>query len=276
MPGLDLSSLRILLAVADFHDRTALERILRSFGAKQMNVVNNSAKATSEITAVPFDMIFYDWEMVGMDGLAFTRLIRQGRHFSTRRDAMIVGLSGKLTNDHVIAARDVGVDDLIPKPLTADIVTKKVTRNLAHAKPFVISTTYIGPDRRLVTAPFDGSDRRQVVAPTYPCPCVVKYAKAMAKREALSSNTLTKHNGTVVSEITSPDELRKQNMNAREPACEAAPNALRLEDLERVDVSDPSTPSGEGRAPVHPETPPAAPDPAPAAPPPRPQTAETP
>lgn len=59
-------------------------------------------------------------------------------------------------------ARDMGVNEVIAKPVSIGNIESRIIAVLEQPRPFVAETQYFGPDRRRrKDGPTDGKDRRQ-------------------------------------------------------------------------------------------------------------------
>ena len=70
-------------------------------------------------------------------------------------------ITGYTEEARVRAARDVGVTEVLCKPVTAEGLTKRLLEVIERPRPFVKAPKYTGPDRRRdVPSTLKGSDRR--------------------------------------------------------------------------------------------------------------------
>ncbi len=115
------------------------------------------------------DLAIIDWVMPGMGGLDMLRAIRSPE--SPTRKLPVILISGEPLKERVEQARKAGVHDFLVKPLSARRLGNAVRNSLDHARPFIISETYVGPDRRWQKGEFEGEDqRRNDVAATEEAP----------------------------------------------------------------------------------------------------------
>ncbi len=77
----------------------------------------------------PFDLVFVDWKMPGMNGIELTRKIR-GR-FGEK--IVVIMISATEWNEIEADARAVGVDSFVPKPLFASVLVDCIKHSLAPA-----------------------------------------------------------------------------------------------------------------------------------------------
>ena len=90
------------------------------------------AKALLEtFTTNPYDVIFVDFKMPGMDGLELTKFIKE-KNFST--NPVIIMISAMEWADIEDDAKSAGVDDFIPKPLFPSSIVDTITGCLNPSK----------------------------------------------------------------------------------------------------------------------------------------------
>lgn len=74
----------------------------------------------------PFDLVLMDLQMPVMDGIAAARAIRAGEGASAA--APILAVSASSEADDVAACREAGMNDHVPKPISAQDLLRKVAR----------------------------------------------------------------------------------------------------------------------------------------------------
>jgi DNA-binding response OmpR family regulator len=83
------------------------------------------------------DLVLVDYEMRPMNGVDFTRLLRQGAGGADPRTPVIM-MTGHADREHVMAARKAGVDGFIVKPLTIRAVLERVQAVLERPRRVVL------------------------------------------------------------------------------------------------------------------------------------------
>ncbi|MAE44086.1 MAG: hypothetical protein CMF63_03705 [Magnetovibrio sp.] len=175
---INLAALSFLVASNNAQERQAAKDILHILGARNIRLVKDGSEAITEMKTFPADVVFCDWEMSPVNGLQFTQRIRaEGKGIG--QFAVIIALYGELSQQLVIEARDVGVNDFIAKPISMGSVTSRLHRVFDNPKGFVRSDTYFGPDRRRRDAAFEGEEQRQTPAKIYTNPLASKFANAI-------------------------------------------------------------------------------------------------
>ena len=150
----------MLLADDNAHMRTIVGAVLKSIGVKHLRESRNGAEALAILREWPADVAMIDFRMEPIDGVEFTRLVRNAKD-SANIFLPIIMLTGYADRTRVIEARDAGVTELIVKPITAQAVIARLNSVIYHPRPFVRTESYFGPDRRRAANPeYKGPERR--------------------------------------------------------------------------------------------------------------------
>jgi two-component system nitrogen regulation response regulator GlnG len=115
---------RILVADDDDGVRWVLEKGLREAGY-DVTAVRDSAAALSSAAAEPYDLIFVDVRMPGLDGLSVLSQLR-----SSRPDVLVIVMTAHGTMETAIQAMQRGAYDYLAKPFDIDEVLLLAERAL--------------------------------------------------------------------------------------------------------------------------------------------------
>ncbi len=161
MADYNLSRLNFLIVDDNKHMRNLVLSILRSLGAKTCVEASDGADAFRELRGFPADVIICDWNMTPIDGLDFTRMVRNSKD-TPNPFVPIIMLTGHTQSNRVVEARDAGVNEFLAKPISAHALYTKINAIIERPRQFVRSKDYFGPDRRRHENPsFQGPERRQ-------------------------------------------------------------------------------------------------------------------
>jgi len=154
----DLSDLVVMVVDDNDHMRRLLRSILEALSVSQVREAANGMIALNDSKLVLPDVIITDMMMEPVNGLEFTRMLRDDlTHPATRVPVlMITGYSEK---QHVEAARDAGVTEFLAKPVTVKGVGARLNSLLTNPRPFVRTQTFTGPDRRRREVPVEDDMR---------------------------------------------------------------------------------------------------------------------
>jgi len=160
-----LSTLAVLI-VDDDPDITALmSDILGALGFGRCLTASNGevAKALLADPATgPVDLVITDFAMEPGDGAELLQWIRRDP-MSPNRFLPVVLMTGLTDMDAFRRMRDLGVSEVLVKPLSLDRLCALVDGLVAEPRRFVESSRYFGPDRRRREMPFRGGERRRVI-----------------------------------------------------------------------------------------------------------------
>lgn len=93
------------------------------------------------------DLIVIDLDMPDGDAAAFVSEVRNG-NLGLNPFIPIIAVTWDANMDSVKAAVDAGVDDLLAAPISVNALLGRIDVLIKNRKPFVVTSDYIGPDRR--------------------------------------------------------------------------------------------------------------------------------
>jgi CheY-like chemotaxis protein len=145
----DFAPLRILIVDDHAFTRLLIREVLQSLGCAQSNLfeAEDGSAALKVLEENRVHLIICDWQMEPMDGLTFVRTIRD-RHKSVDPFVPVVLCSAYTQRELIERARDLGVTEILTKPVTVKSIEEKVRTVIEAPRPFVDSSLYFGPDRR--------------------------------------------------------------------------------------------------------------------------------
>lgn len=175
-----LSALQILLIDDNPHMRTIASAVLQSAGIRKVVEAADGGTGLEMLREHAIDLAIVDYNMFPLDGVEFTRLVRNSPD-STNPYLPIIMMTGHSGKQRVYEARDAGVTEFLAKPITAKGVLDRIQSVIWKPRPFVKTDGYFGPDRRRVTARnFRGPYRRASDADREPETTAVTSAAAQA------------------------------------------------------------------------------------------------
>ncbi len=161
MDGLRFDKLRVLVVDDNQHMRKLVIAVLQAVGVRDLFEAADGETAWKTLRDTNPDIIVLDWQMDGMTGLEFARLIRNSPR-SPNVYVPIIMLTGHTHVDQVRQARDAGVNEFLAKPVSVKAILSRLVNVVEHPRPFIRTKTYFGPcrRRRAVTA-YAGPERRK-------------------------------------------------------------------------------------------------------------------
>lgn len=144
-------NLHVLLVDDNQNMRVIASTILKSAGIRNVHEVHDGAAALQTLREQSIDLAIVDFNMFPLDGVEFTRLVRNSAD-SVNPYLPIIMMTGHSELARVQEARDAGVNEFVVKPITARAVLSRIQAVIFHPRPFVRSETYFGPCRRRTAA----------------------------------------------------------------------------------------------------------------------------
>jgi len=156
-----LSGLEFLVVDDNEHMRLIVEQALRALGVKQLAGATDAVEAFQLMRTNPADIVICDINMAPLDGIEFTRMVRNDAD-SPNIFVPIIILTGNSEKQAVCAARDAGANEFLAKPVSVRSLYKRIAMIIERPRPFVRSSDYFGPDRRRRKGTsWTGTERRQ-------------------------------------------------------------------------------------------------------------------
>jgi two-component system, chemotaxis family, chemotaxis protein CheY len=153
-------ALKILVIDDNQHMRSIIKAILKGVGIAHPREAHDGVEGLEVLRHFPADIALVDFTMQHLDGVEFSRLLRNSRE-SHNPYLPIIMISGHSTREKVIQARDAGVNEFVSKPLTAHGLLARIQNVVLHPRPFIRNKSYFGPDRRRANpAIYSGPYRR--------------------------------------------------------------------------------------------------------------------
>jgi CheY-like chemotaxis protein len=159
MSALDGVELKALVVEDNQHFRLLISTVLHTLGVQQVEEARDGADALRRLQNFAADFVIADWKMEPMDGIGFAHKIRRSIE-SPNPFLPIIMVTGYSEAALVAEARDAGVNEFLPKPISARSLVARITSVISNPRPFVRTPDYFGPDRRRSLQPFSGADRR--------------------------------------------------------------------------------------------------------------------
>ena len=132
--------------------RKVVRTMLMSIGVRQVHEAPDGPAGLDVIRAVAPDVVILDWQMPGLDGPAFVRIVRSPETFPYP-DVPIIMLTGHGERSRVVEAVKIGVNEFLLKPVSVKALQDRMTSVLTRPREIVRSGDYYGPlPRKMATA----------------------------------------------------------------------------------------------------------------------------
>jgi two-component system, chemotaxis family, chemotaxis protein CheY len=155
-----LQALQVLLVDDNPHMRTITSAVLKSAGIAKVEEAADGAAALDYLRYHPADLVIVDFNMFPLDGVEFTRLVRNSPD-SANPYLPIIMMTGHSEKVRVYEARDAGVNEFVVKPITPKAILDRIQSVIFHPRPYVKTGGYFGPDRRRTQASHYRGPRRR-------------------------------------------------------------------------------------------------------------------
>jgi two-component system chemotaxis response regulator CheY len=136
MPGAGFENLKALIVEDNAHMRALLRALLNSVGIKDIAEASHGGGALQMLRERKSDLVLSDLAMKPMDGLEFTRQVRNSDS-SPNPFVPIIMITGHTEKHRVEAARDAGVTEFLAKPITAANLFARIAEIVERPRAFV-------------------------------------------------------------------------------------------------------------------------------------------
>lgn len=166
----DLSKLDVVIVEDSDYMSSLLVNMMSALGAKRAkkfkcakdlrNLLsyNKTNRVPDDINLIFLDILYENDDFSGLDFLNWLRNSDE----CANSDIPVIGVSGLIDRETLVALRNFGVNELIAKPFSVSTITQKLTTLFEHPREFIVSEGYNGPCRRRRQDPhYSGEDRRK-------------------------------------------------------------------------------------------------------------------
>lgn len=155
-----LDQLHVLVVDDSRAVRRLVRTMLAELGVRQVVEAADGGAALKALHENPVDLALVDNLMEPMDGIAFTRAVRNDRG-SQHPHLPIIMMTGQTDRRSILAIRDSGANEILAKPMSPRSLVDRLTLCIERPRPFVRTKGYYGPCRRRMRLDgFAGRDRR--------------------------------------------------------------------------------------------------------------------
>jgi CheY-like chemotaxis protein len=146
-----LANTKVLVVDDEHYMRKVVRTLLMSIGVRTIYEAPDGLAGLESIRTLGPDLIILDWEMPGLDGPGFVRMVRSPETFPFP-DVPIILLTGHGDRARVIEALEIGVNEFLLKPVSSKALRDRLVSVLVRPRPIVKSGNYYGPAPRQVSA----------------------------------------------------------------------------------------------------------------------------
>lgn len=157
--SLRIAQAKVLVVDDEAYMRKVVRTMLTGIGVRTVYEAYDGPKGLDMIRSVGPDVVILDWEMPGLDGAGFVRMVRSPQTFPYP-DVPIIMLTGHGERSRVIEAIQIGVNEFLLKPVSSKALQDRLISVLVNPRPVVKSGSYYGPaPRKLVSSVHADNDQ---------------------------------------------------------------------------------------------------------------------
>lgn len=155
----DFSALKVLVVDDNVHMHQILRSILGAMRITDVIFAVDLKSAAEEMAQWRPDLIITD-VLVGEEiGLDLIERVRKGE-VGFDPYVPVIALTGYTERRMITRARDVGVHEVLAKPVSIEMLYQRLVSITTKPRPFIKSEAYFGPCRRRQVKVFQGPEKR--------------------------------------------------------------------------------------------------------------------
>lgn len=155
--------LKVLVVDDEPFMRKVVRTLLTGMGVRNIMEAPDGMAGLETIRRDQPDVVILDWNMPGLDGPAFVRMVRSPQTFPMP-DIPIIMLTGHGERAKVIEAIEIGVNEFLLKPVSTKALRDRMAAVLLNPRPNIRVGQYYGPaPRKLSEIHRDADDAATMV-----------------------------------------------------------------------------------------------------------------
>lgn len=144
---INFEEIDVVVVDADRTSRQTIRNILSDNGIKRITMAVNMRDLINTLDVSAPDLLISDHELPDGD---FSDFVHKLRHYETKYNPFMPIIATAWSPTHEIVRNIIqsGVDHIVSKPLSAEQLMQRIKVLALARKPFIVTSQYIGPDRR--------------------------------------------------------------------------------------------------------------------------------
>ncbi len=142
---------KVVVVDDEHYMRKVVRAMLLSIGVCEIHDAPDGEAGLELIRRIAPDVVILDWQMPGLDGPAFVRLVRSPGAFPYP-NVPIIMLTGHGERSRVVEAVKIGVNEFLLKPVSVKALHDRMVSVLTKPREVVKSGDYYGPVPRKLAA----------------------------------------------------------------------------------------------------------------------------
>ena len=149
-----IAATKVLVVDDEHYMRKVVRALLMSIGIRTVYEASDGPAGLEMLRLNQPDIVIVDWQMPGLDGAGFVRMVRSPDTFPYP-DVPIIMLTGHGERSRVIEAIQVGVNEFLLKPVSSKALYTRLVSVLTNPRPVVRTGSYYGPMPRNLIGNFN-------------------------------------------------------------------------------------------------------------------------
>ncbi|MGI8524821.1 MAG: response regulator transcription factor [Pseudolabrys sp.] len=141
---------KVLVVDDEHYMRKVVRTLLMSIGIRTVYEAPDGIAGLEAIRTLGPDIVILDWQMPGLDGPGFVRMVRSPETFQFP-DVPIIMLTGHGEKARVVEALQIGVNEFLLKPVSSKSLRDRVISVLVRPRPMIRAGNFYGPKPRPAT-----------------------------------------------------------------------------------------------------------------------------
>lgn len=162
-----LSEITVLVVDDEPYMRKVVRTMLMGFGVRNTYEAADGPEGLELIRSLNPDVVIVDWQMPGLNGAGFARMVRSPQTFPYPNVPMIM-LTGHSERSRVLEAVKAGVNEFLLKPVSSKALQDRLIAVLSNHRKMVQANDYYGPMPRNLAAVYTDEKRSAKLAVTKP------------------------------------------------------------------------------------------------------------
>ena len=152
-----LAVTKVLVVDDEHYMRKVVRALLMSVGVRTIYEAPDGPAGLEMIRNNQPDVVIVDWQMPGLDGSGFVRMVRSPETFPFP-NVPIIMLTGHGERSKVVEAIQIGVNEFLLKPVSSKSLYNRLVSVLVKPRPVVKTGGYYGPVPRNLVAMNEDND----------------------------------------------------------------------------------------------------------------------
>jgi len=149
--------MRVLIVDDEPTMRKVARSLLQVIGIRTIYEAKDGRSGLEAIQKWGPDLVILDWEMPSLNGAEFIRQVRSPVNFPYP-DVPIIMLTAYGERSRVIAAAELGVNEVLLKPVSSRVLFERIVSMIVNPRRMVRKGDYYGPEPRKLSSYKVGPD----------------------------------------------------------------------------------------------------------------------